>query len=393
MVARLDHGQVWGNFQGGILCLPAGALTWRSGRLDVKTEDLDDVFREEMHKAGFVVEGNPDNLFEQPRQNAEYAVAGSIKNIRARICAPLSGYGDVTDVKGAAVMDIEWQIYSRLQQAVIATVKTTGGFEIRSMGPGNFDNIIFGAFAQNVKGLIVSAAFRNTFIGASVRPDDVASPGALAPIEASLAPGHGPPVSINDATGSVVLIFAGDAQGSGFLVSSEGYVLTDRHVVGDAKYVKVRWSDGISTLGEVVRSDKTRDVALVKTDPRGRQPLVIRRDPAQPGETVFAIGAPLDEKFQNTVTRGIVSANRTFDGLRFIQSDVSVNPGSSGGPLLDEKGQVLGLTESGYRLGSAPVSINLFTPAPDALDFLALRSRLVGTVDPKGASAGASGGG
>jgi S1-C subfamily serine protease len=178
-------------------------------------------------------------------------------------------------------------------------------------------------------------------------------------------------IALSDAVGSVVMISAGQTQGSGFLVSSDGYLMTDRHVVGDAQFVKVRWPDGIEGLGEVVRSDKVRDVALVKTDPRGRQPLLLRRDSLQPGDSVFAIGAPLGQQFQSTMTRGIVSAYRTVGGLNFIQSDVTVNPGSSGGPLLDDKGAVVAMTESGYRFEGAPAGLNLFTPVGDALDFLA----------------------
>jgi S1-C subfamily serine protease len=134
--------------------------------------------------------------------------------------------------------------------------------------------------------------------------------------------------------------------------------------------VKIRWSNGEEGLGEVIRTDKVRDVALVKADPRGRAPIRIRRDALQPGDTVFAVGAPLDQKFQSTITRGVVSAYRKFGGLNFVQSDASVNPGSSGGPLLDDKGEAIGATESGYFVSGAPTNINLFVPIGDALDFL-----------------------
>jgi S1-C subfamily serine protease len=158
----------------------------------------------------------------------------------------------------------------------------------------------------------------------------------------------------------VVLILAGDALGSGFLASSDGLLLTARHVVGAAKYVKVRWADGAEGLGEVVRSDKARDVALIKTDPRGHAPLRLRREPLQTGDAVFAVGAPLDPKFQSTVTRGVISAYRTFSGLNYIQSDATVNPGNSGGPLLDDKGEAIGATVGGYTVTGAPTNINLF---------------------------------
>jgi S1-C subfamily serine protease len=172
---------------------------------------------------------------------------------------------------------------------------------------------------------------------------------------------------------SVAIVFAADGSGSGFLVSKDGYVLTNHHVVGGAKYVKLKWSNGEETLGEVIRSDRRRDVALVKTDAKGRAPLALRGGAPQLGDPVFAIGTPLDDKLQNTLTKGIVSANRVYEGQPFIQSDVAVTHGNSGGPLLDEKGRVLGLTVSGRAPDGAPVGLNFFIPIDDALRALALK--------------------
>jgi S1-C subfamily serine protease len=179
------------------------------------------------------------------------------------------------------------------------------------------------------------------------------------------------PTPIADAVGSVVTVFAGEGFGSGVLVSSDGYLLTNHHVVGEAKTVKVRWSDGLDATGEVIRSDKRRDVALVKTAPRGRIALAINRALLAPGVTVFAVGTPLDPKLQSTITKGVVSANRIVDGFSFIQGDVPVTHGNSGGPLLDERGQVVGLTDWGVA-PQAGSTLNFFIPIGDALDFLAL---------------------
>ena len=91
------------------------------------------------------------------------------------------------------------------------------------------------------------------------------------------------------------------------------------------------------------------------------------------GDTVLAIGAPLDETLQGTVTRGIVSANRIVNGYAFIQSDVSINHGNSGGPLLDDKGYVIGLTDLSIQPGeNVQIGLNFFTPIKDALDFLSV---------------------
>jgi S1-C subfamily serine protease len=137
--------------------------------------------------------------------------------------------------------------------------------------------------------------------------------------------------------------------------------------------VRIRWSDGFAADGEVVRVDKRRDVALIKTSPHSRPALALRPSLAQTGEVAYAIGSPLDPKFQGTLTRGIVSAVRIYDGLNFVQIDVNVNPGNSGGPLLDESGRVIAITDLGIQPQGIPTGINLFIPIGDALDFLNLK--------------------
>lgn len=149
--------------------------------------------------------------------------------------------------------------------------------------------------------------------------------------------------------------------------SNDGYMVTNAHVVGDEKQVRVRWSDGIETTAEVVRVAKERDVALIKTNPRDRDPLPIKRGAVTPGARVYAIGSPLGKGYQGTVSSGIISATRV--GLRYIQSDVSVTHGSSGGALLDENGAMIGITVSGDERASG---LNFFIPIGDVMDFLAL---------------------
>lgn len=163
--------------------------------------------------------------------------------------------------------------------------------------------------------------------------------------------------------------------GSGILVSSDGYILTNAHVVGDGTSARVRWSDGLETMAEVVRVARTRDVAIIKTNPRDRTPLAIKRGAVTPGARVFAIGTPRERAFQNTVSSGVISAERVIDGLRYIQSDVSISAGSSGGALLDESGSVIGITVSHYMNEGQPAGLNMFIPIGDALDFLALEQK------------------
>jgi len=170
----------------------------------------------------------------------------------------------------------------------------------------------------------------------------------------------------------VVTILTGTGSGSGILVSDDGYMLTNAHVVGDDKEVRVRWSDRIETLAQVVRVAKDRDIAIIKTNARDRRPLALKRGMVNPGQRVYAIGSPNGEAFQGTVSSGVISADRIIDGLRYIQSDVSISPGSSGGALLDETGSVIGIAVSLYLNGGQPAGLNMFIPIGDAMDFLSL---------------------
>ncbi len=366
---KLPVGRNFANPHVGVFCLPSVGRSWTAdSQTEVKPTIYADALRAEVATAGFKVDGPSDNIFEQTASTSDIQLAAIVTDLNLDYCQPMIGFGDVS-TKGTGTMSIEWQVYSTLRKQMLAKITTTGSITIKNTQPGGLDALLKGAFKDNVHALIANADFLKAMAAPATDAMDHATaqaqseiplPGALA------AKGR----AVSDAVASVVMITAGEAQGSAFLISSDGLLATARHVVGDAKYVKVRWADGIESLGEVLRSDKVRDVALVKTDPRGRLPLRLRRDPLEPGDTVFAIGAPLDVKFQSTVTRGVVSAYRTFEGLNFIQSDVSVNPGSSGGPLLDDKGQVVEITEGGYVVAGSAANLNLFIPASDALEFL-----------------------
>jgi S1-C subfamily serine protease len=141
-----------------------------------------------------------------------------------------------------------------------------------------------------------------------------------------------------------------EGSGTGFVVSTEGLILTNYHVVGSADSVSVRFSDGTTSPAEVLGSDQGNDIALLRAAiPAGVPALPLGdSDGVAVGETAIAIGSPFG--LDQTVTQGIVSAvNRTWSGggraLRaLIQTDAPINPGNSGGPLLNANGEVIGIT-------------------------------------------------
>ena len=343
-------------------------VTWSDGQQEVKTSTVSAIFDEELRNAGGMADASTDSLFSES-SDADLQVAVRISQMAGRFCQNCGSlWANGNRWSGAVTMTARWEIYPGLERKVLASVVTSGGFRADKPGlDGEPERIINEAFRDNARRLIASPEFQRV-VTAPIGPLHDSAP----IIQAITLQHSGTGPAPGDVVKSVAVIFAGDGSGSGFLISDEGYLLTNRHVVGGSKYVKVKWSDGDETLGEVVRSNARRDVALVKVEARGRSALVLRSGPVRQGEPVYAIGSPLGEALQNTMTRGIVSATRVIDGQPIIQSDVAVTHGNSGGPLLDEKGRVIGMTESGMAPAGSPIGLNFFIPIDDALRALAL---------------------
>jgi serine protease Do len=164
--------------------------------------------------------------------------------------------------------------------------------------------------------------------------------------------------------------------GSGFVVSADGYILTNNHVVEGAEQVTVRLLDRREFRAKVVGTDPNTDVAVLKIAASNLPPMALgNSDDARVGEFVLAIGNPLGETLTFTVTSGIVSAKgRALSGLPragqgsiqdFIQTDAAINPGNSGGPLVSVRGEVIGInsaiaSETGFYSGYGfAIPINL----------------------------------
>lgn len=155
--------------------------------------------------------------------------------------------------------------------------------------------------------------------------------------------------------------------GSGFIISADGYLLSNHHVVDGADEVIVTLTDKREFKAKIVGSDARTDVALLKIEAQGLPTLKIGNpDQLRVGEWVLAIGSPFG--LDNTVTAGIVSAKSrdTGDYLPFIQTDVAVNPGNSGGPLLNMAGEVVGINSQIYSRTGGFMGISFAIPIDEA---------------------------
>jgi len=157
--------------------------------------------------------------------------------------------------------------------------------------------------------------------------------------------------------------------GSGFIVSAEGYIVTNAHVVENAEEINVRLQDKREFKAKLIGADTRSDVAVVKIDAKNLQTVKIGdTNKLRVGEWVIAIGSPFG--FSNTVTAGIVSAKSrenlsqdpNLDAVPFIQTDVAVNPGNSGGPLLNMRGEVIGINSQIFSRTGAFAGISFAIP-------------------------------
>ena len=345
-------------------------LSWQDGQKAMKPTTYAAIFEDELKQAGGTHDAAGGGLFGQEAQaTPDLLAAVKITDMEGRFCKSCNLLLSAGRWEGSVVMTAHWEVLSVLDRRVVAQSDISSGFNAGARGvDGDPERLIDEAFRDNARRFIASESFRKALTTPGMAMPAL-SPTLLGPV--SLVAAHAKP-GIAQASASVAVVFTAEGSGSGFLISDDGYLLTNHHVVGAQTVVKLKWSDGSETVGQVLRTDPRRDVALIKTDPGPRAALGLRHSLTQQGETVYAIGSPLGDRFQNTMSKGIVSALRSQQGLSYIQSDVMVNRGSSGGPLLDEAGRVIGLTASGQLINGAPVGINFFIPIDDALKILNL---------------------
>ena len=382
-ILDIKRGRIVGAFPGGYseqsgsFCnAPRGAeMTQSEGRQVIAGRDGEfaSIFYETLSELGYAVVGDPRIVFgrEDELNKAKYLVAARIVDMKANICnvASLMDGRSFGTQNGEIFLEVEWSVYSPLQRAVVLTVASSGYQKTLAERRDGFYLIFADAFARATRNFAASRdllALVNETGGRDSTPSFAHAIGLRK--VAAISNFQGSYGSLLD---SVVTIRAGRGHGSGFLVSTDGYILTNAHVVAATDEVAVVFEAGFELVGHVVRSNKVGDVALVKVELGRAVPLPLQLAKPRVGDEVVAIGTPLDLVFEKTVTRGIVSSLRFLEDyqMEMIQSDVVIQPGNSGGPLLDKNGSVIGISTLGIHGG---VGLNFFIPIGVALETLAI---------------------
>lgn len=377
-------------------CVPPFGLT-SQGSVRGRTFPSDswrEIFLDTLEGQGYDVAGNPGRMFDETEdmQRTIYSVGGRITDLKINACEETSWFGTIPrgDSGEGAIM-VEWTVFDLLHRRNAYKVTTKGYARLRHPSYDGLIVLFEEALAASIHNLGADENFHDlVFYGA--KPDS--EPGTYddwdeepvtmydpdEKVTLALPVQSGKPVTgrLEDIRKAAVMVEAGGGHGSGFFITKEGHILTNAHVVGHALRVRVvSAGKKEKMIAEVLRVNRARDVALLKLEkiPEDLDYVVlpVRTESLKVGEDVYAIGAPRLRKLQDTVTKGIVSAMR-FDRKEkqpYIQADVDTYEGSSGGPLVDANGNLVGMAVLGYLVGPETMGgLNWFIPIDDALQKL-----------------------
>lgn len=371
---NLRHGDKIGQFR----CMQTDDILWSGAALNAQSHEFRAIFSEAAQAARIPIVYDPRVLFTDGSnaRRPTYAVGASVVSIASSICRAekrdfINGYwilsydGDV----GKTDVTIDWEIQSVLEGRVVYRTRVTGSFEEKVPQKNAVSIFILSAWRDAAAKIVADPGFREAI---AQRP----TPGRATPANVSLQEAlqlrPEPKLAgalannIDQVRRATVTIDLGFGHGSGFFVASDGWILTNAHVASGNQMVKVVLADGRILFGQVSRAHQARDVALIKVEGQDFTALPLRETPAVQTEEVYAVGTPIDKKLSGTVTRGIVSQIRSNSrNLTDIQADVAIQPGNSGGPLVDASGNVIGISYSG--LGRLNAGLNFFIPIQDAL--------------------------
>ena len=367
------------------------------------TKELRNAFDLRMEALGYDIVGGREIIFDDEQTDealrTEYLIGARIKDIQVNMCSSENYslffvFNRNPGVEGALQMTVQWSVYDRIRQRSVFKTTTKGYAELEKPNREGLMLLMNNAFAMAAHNLGNQTQFRDVMYF-NLKPDDLEKKYKH---DHRVRPRHfqsDEAVHLNGATKmnglfqdhvetiqkSVVIIQAGKGHGSGFIISKNGHVLTNSHVVGNAMYVRLETPHNKQSLrAEVLRRNTERDVALLRIIDMPMDfesyPLVLAQSPPVISEDVYAIGAPVRKSYSETVTKGIISSfrrpllNEFGRRQNFIQADVTIVGGSSGGPLFNKHGEVLGIAVGGYSFDGGDTGLNLFIPIDEALKIL-----------------------
>jgi serine protease Do len=296
-------------------------------------QEFKDAVAKTFEENGFKIDTEED-IFVQKRETNDLALAGEILFYKKETRG-MRGF------KMSAV--VRWTLYDVVNQENVIKI-TTGGYSNTKQALNEKEALLL-TLKDALGGVIVNKSFEENM---SVNKKQLflsKTSEILIRHSATLVPNDN---YIQNSIQSAVTIQSKSGHGSGFLISTDGYILTNYHVIKDSVDLQAIFQNDITLPLQVISYDSKTDVALCKVPGKGYKPMAVDTGNVlkKVGIDVVTIGTPADIKFGQTVTKGIVSGIREINDNLLIQTDVSVNPGNSGGMLINKNGEVIGVIVS-----------------------------------------------
>ncbi|PUA30009.1 MAG: hypothetical protein B0W54_05615 [Cellvibrio sp. 79] len=368
---------------GRITCGDPIDLYWQKGIVDFIHPDIIRGSITTFSKFGYAVR----NGIKGGASAASLNLEAEIIDVKMNKC-PSEKSRDIT--QNATYLKIRWNLYDPLAKKLLYSTETMGSHDaLSARAVRNGEAISFdAALALATNNLLADPEFAKVIV-----PIDMTT--LVEKFDEKLmihikygSGGSSFKESADKLMRNAVIVKTRDGFGSGVVINNDGYVLTNAHVVGDETRFHVLIGD--NTLGAVlVRKESIRDVALIKiSDNYSKiEGVDVAKSQSNVGDEIYIIGSPLSLQHSQTTTKGIVSAYRDMQGLRYLQTDANVNHGSSGGPVFNEHGELIALTVAGLLTkDGAGLGINYLIPISDVFRFLNIagdqnKSELVASTD------------
>ena len=338
VIIEVPQDKVIGSLHVGWLRITQGTYNWKKSGGIVGSEEFNQAATAELRNCGFDVLGDDDKVFaEDTSYKARYQLGAAIRDMTFNAYDPFGGNFS------EATVQAEWQLQDAFSRQIVYAYTNSGYAKLTGFDTG----AVSAAFGNALEKMVATSRLADLLATNAAAP----APGTSYsdPINVSVPKLKTPrslPEDMDKVMEGVVFIRAGEILGSGVIISPDGYILTAAHVVSGTGEVAVRFKAGLQLNASVLRVDQEQDIALLKLPGTGYQAVELHLDaPVPAGNELYAIGSPLNEDLAFTVTKGIISAYREREGdkAQFIQTDAALNPGNSGGPLLDKSGKVIGI--------------------------------------------------
>lgn len=372
----------------------------------IEQKYLKENFKNALESAGYDVVSSISHIVEEEIDDelrAEYTINAKIKATQVNLCenSSLNIFSASGGTEGEVYISVDWSVYDPVKRAVTYKTTTEGYAKLPRPNQDGLTLLLHDAFEMATHNLGTDEQFHNLIVN-GLKPDNWKKSGLknkqnnfesrhiFDPLEDVTI--HQSGLSKQSFTNNIerkrqnVVVVQKIGHGSGFFISKQGHLITNAHVVGDSIKTGIVLANKKKRIAvEVLRIDKLRDVALLKIEDLNELPdnyeiqiAPMRTQIPGIGEDVYALGTPLHySKMQDTLSKGIVSAYRKNYTLNltkqsYIQSDINIHKGSSGGPLYDTNGNITGITVLGYGTDAQGTgnSLNLFIPIAEALEKL-----------------------